>query len=417
MRARLVILAAIVAALVTIGHTCGDYSRGIVSVGRTGSGTLGAYDDSIYGYPGALYESEDGGMTWTYRSELIKPFVDEDGGMSWAYRSEGIEPFVDYEFDVRDWQKLEVMDKSGAVYIVDGADIIRAWNEGEEQGLPSEAAKTSEKRDNLLGPFASRDVVYSFEHLQSRVNRWMQALEKGADESEITTQAYGLFYDDQSGNLIVAMGRQGIVVVAPDGTSTRVAVNPYDSPTDFSLRGKIDALLDPLLGRWTLQYPGIALLLALSFAALASVGPVAPPGQKFPLIMAAAISALLSVFMGVYAQSPWYEGHDRWDPVGWIVSFLSGNGWIPAVLTAILTAGGLIFARPTVRQVLLLAAVSIMMLLLIAIGALVLFEAGAIAANFAAVGMVVVAALAVYGIWMLVKHRSRSIASRSASEP
>ena len=396
MRARLVILAATAAALVTVG--CYEYDLGTISVGRTGSGTLGAYTYGFEGQPGDFYESEDGGMTWTYRSSYI-------------------DPFIDYEFDVRDWQKLEVMDTSGAVYIVDGTNVVREWIEGEERWLPSEVTMTSENRYTALGPSASRDVVYSFEYLQSRVNRWMQALEKGVDESEITTQAHGLFYDDQSGNLIVAMGRQGVVVVSPDGTSTRVAVSPYDSPTDFSLRSKIDALLDPLLGRWTLQYPGIALLLALSFAALASVGPVTATEQRIPLIVAAVISALLSVFMGVYAQSPWYEGHDRWDPVGYIVYFSSGGGWIPAVLTAILTAGGLIFARPTLRQVLLFTTASIVMLLLIGLGALVLFEAGAIAANFAAVGMVGLAALAVYGIWMLVKHRRRSIASRRASEP
>lgn len=408
MRARLVILAATAAALVTVGHTCVSYSydRGIVSVGGTGSGTLGALTSGSYGESGEFYESVDGGMTWTDRTWYVDP-LDEN-------YLKPTDPFVDYEFDVRDWKQLEVMDASRAVYIMDGADIIREWIDGEEQEPPSEATMTSESRYTAFGPSAPSDVVYSFEYLQSRVNRWMQALEKEVDESEITTQAHGLFYDDQSGNLIVAMGRQGVVVVAPDGTSTRVAVSPYDSPTDFSLRSKIDALLDPLLGRWTLQYPGIALLLAFSFAAVASVGAAASLAQMFPFILAAAITALLTIFMGVYPQHPWHDGGSSSDVVGEIVFILSGRGWIPAVSAALLTAAGLIVARPTLRQVLLFAAVSIVMLLLIGLGALVLFEAGAIAANFAAVGMV---GLAAFGFWVLVKHRRRPIASKGASEP
>ena len=397
MRDRLAILAATAAALASMAHICSyDYDRGIVSVGRTGSGTLGAYTSGSYGEDGYFYESADGGMTWTETS-------------SW------VNPFHEYGFDVHDWTKLEVMDTSGAVYIKDGANIVREWIEGEEQDPPSEVTITSENHYTAYGPSASRDVIYSFEYLQSRGNRWMQALDTGAAPSEITTRAYGLFYDDQSGNLIVAMGHQGIVVVAPDGTSTRVAVDHW-SPTDFSLRGKIEALLEPLPLRWTLQYPGLALLLAFSFAALASVGPAASTEQKLLLILAAAVSALLTIFMGAYPQSPWYEGEGQ--SIGAfaveVAVVLSGDGWMPALMAALLAAGGLIFARPTLRQVLLFAAVSIVMLLLICLGAFVLFEAGAIAANFAVVGMV---GLAAFGIWRWVKHRRRSIASRRGSEP
>ena len=398
MRDRLVaILAATAVALTGVAHTCVsyDYDRGIIGVGRTGSGTLGAYSRGSYGEPGNLYESADGGITWIETSHYVYPFGE-------------------YEFDVQDWTKLEAMDTSGAVYIIDGVNIVREWSQGEELEPPSEVTMTSENRYTALGPSASRHVVYSFEYLQRHGNRWMQALDTGAGASEVTTRPYGLFYDDQSGNLFVAMGRQGIVIVAPDGTSTRVAVDHWLSPTDFSLRGKIEALFDPLLLRWTLQYPGIALLLALSFAALASVGPTAPTAPRSVLVVAAAFAALLSIFMGVYPQSPWYEGGDFEDLVGLIVFYLSGNGWIPAIVTALLTAGGLIFARPTLRQVLLFAAISTVMLLLIGLGALVLFVVGAMPANFAAVGIV---GLATIRIWMWVTHQCRSIASCHGSEP
>ena len=194
-RARLALLAVAAAALASVA-TSYETDWGIGNVGRTASGTLGAYASSAYRtadgtFPG--YESRDGGLTWTARKMVVPP--------------EG-----------QEWRDREVREPSGGLFIVDrdSPQVIRAY-----EGFSSH-----------------EEVVYSYEYLLNGGNRWMQALDKRDVENRvIATRPTDLFYDDQSGNLIVAMGLQGVVVVAPDGTSTRVAVGRH-SPTDFSFAVK-----------------------------------------------------------------------------------------------------------------------------------------------------------------------------------
>ena len=288
---------------------------------------------------------------------------------------------------------------SGAVYIVDGTDIIR------------------ERRQ--LG---SREVVYSYEYLLSSGNRWMQALDKREIENRvIATRALDLFYDDQSGNLIVAMGLQGVVVVTPDGTSTRVAVGPY-SPTDFSFGSKVRTYVGSLLLWEMARFTGVAFLLTFSFAALALAFSAASETQRFYLaltvnenegakaeavasekrmiylILAAAISAVLAVSVGVYPNVLEEPSKVSRLIVGYFALVASGFGLIPLLLAL----RGLGLSRTNFRQVLAVATASIGMLLLVEVGVLVLFETGALIANFVAVGMVALAAL---GLWAYQKRR------------
>ena len=71
-------------------------------------------------------------------------------------------------------------------------------------------------------------------------------LQLGSDQGRSRTKPYGIAYDALSGNLIVAMGLQGVVVGSPDGHWSRVAVGDY-SPTDFSFAGKTVVLLSNLM--------------------------------------------------------------------------------------------------------------------------------------------------------------------------
>ena len=223
----------------------------------------------------------------------------------------------------------------------------------------------------------------------------MQALDKRDVENRaIADYARDLFYDDQSGNLIVAMGLQGVVVVAPDGTSTRVAVGRY-SPTDFSFGSKVRTFFGALFLRETLVTTGVAFLLALSFAALALAASGASAWVMYHLVLAAAISAFLAILVGVYPHVPAYP----WDNgiYGYYALLLSGYGLFPLLLVIV----GLAFARTSRRQLLAIAATSVGMLLVIVLGALVLFETGTVIANFVAVGLVVLAAL---GLWAYQKR-------------
>ena len=249
------------------------------------------------------------------------------------------------------------------------------------------------------GPPYSREVIYSYEYLWGDGNAWMQALDKrDVQDLVIGTGPFDLFYDDESGNLIVAMGLQGVVLVAPDGTPTRVAVGQY-SPTDFSFSGKVRALFASLLYPDTAASTGIALLLAFSFAALAVVGPATSSRPRFCFALSAAISTFLAVSYGTYPhvpETPWAYSEGRLF-IGSLALMISGIGLFPFLLVV----AGLALARTSRRQLLAVGVVSIGMLLLVAVGALVLFETGTGIANFVAVGLVGLGAL---GVWADVKR-------------
>ena len=423
-RTRLALLAATAAALASVASSyVTDW--GITDVGRTPSGTLGAHTEF------GSYESIDGGLTWTKTSDTYVPLQEQD------------------------WNEVEVKTPSGDVFIVDGvySQIIRErseWEPSEEVWRDLTVRWGPNDHLTVFGASASREVVYSYEYLLSGGNRWMQALDKRDVENRvIATRALDLFYDDQSGNLIVAMGLQGVVVVALDGTSTRVAVGRY-SPTDFSFGSKVRTYFGSLLLWEMAQFTGVAFMLTFSFATLAL-----PPakGSRYYFAFAAAISALLAVSLGVYPQV-FQHPSDNTEGLRTVVLLLSGLGLFPLLLVItrlllartnhrklvavvaasigmlpfiavgaivlfpmehrvanivyaglfelprlgplfpiLLVLTGLVLARPSRRQLLTVIAASIGMLLLIIIGALVLFYTGPEIANFVAIGLVGLATL------------------------
>ena len=379
MRARLALLATVAAILASVASSYAT-DFGVRDVGKTASGTLGAYISADFPASGGSYESMDGGLTWTWMSDEYVPM------------------------ETQEWGELEVKTPSGDVFIVDVAyaQIIR---ERSERGLSErelrDITSVSWGPDDHLtayGASGSREVVYSYEYLQNGGNVWMQALDKRDIENRvIATGPLNLFYDDQSGNLIVAMGIQGVVVVAPDGTSTRVAVGRY-SPTDFSFASKLRTFFGSLLLWETALSTGLALLLAFSFAALALAGPAASTAPRLLFALAAAISSFLAISAGIYPDIlglPWaLEG----DVIGSLALLLSGFGLLPLLLVTV----GLASARPSPGKIVAVATASIGMLLLIGLCALVLFETGTRIANFVAVGLV---GLATLGLWI---HQKRT---------
>ena len=351
-RTRLAYLAAFAAALASVATSvAADY--GVDQVGRTASGSLIAAttsnsDESMDG----VFESTDGGLTWTNTGER----------------------FVTTEKR----QFMELGEKAPSGIFSKGNIRITA-------------------HEVLM---SSGDVVYSFEFLQSGGNRWMQALDKrNILDRVIATRPLDYFYDSQSGNLILAMGLQGVVVAAPNGTTTQVPVGRY-SPTDFSLVSKTRTFFSSLAFQETPLYTGVAFLLALSIAALALAASTASNWARVYLALGAAISAFLAISVGVY---PHVFEHPRdafsgWAFVGYLALLVSGLGLIPFLMVV----GGLAFARTSSRQLLAFAAASIGMLLLIWVGALVVFETGPFIANFVAVGLV---GLAAFALWAHQKRK------------
>ena len=85
------------------------------------------------------------------------------------------------------------------------------------------------------------------------------------NERTIVTAPLGIVYDQRSGNVILAMGIQGIIVGTPDGRWGRYAVGRY-TPVDLSFSGKTRVLLTSAY-LWT-----AATALSLSMWGVAVVG-------------------------------------------------------------------------------------------------------------------------------------------------
>ena len=401
LRTRLALLAATAAALASVASSySGDW--GIKYLGETDYGTPGTSPS------GGSYVSLDGGLTWKRTSERFVPtkrqqWIELDSDAAYMANSPNI---------IGERRELDREDLRGVAFIVDNHHFI-----GEESKRELEQSSgvfsTWGIRISDYEIFGSGEVIYSFEHLQSRGNRWIQALDKRDVHSRvITTRPLDVYYDDQSDNIIVAMGLQGVVVVAPDGTTTQVAVGRF-SPTDFSFGGKVRTFFSSLLHGDTVGNTGLAFLFTFSFSALALASPARSTRSWYFLAVAAAISAVLAVFVGVYP----HVVERPWDNMGPQIFFgilgvpFSVFGFLPGWVASLFVVVGLVFLtivrvifldRTSRRQLLAIFVASIGLLLLIWGWALVLFETGPLIANSVAVGMV---GLAAFGLWAHQKRR------------
>ena len=192
LRVRLALLAAGVATFATVATSAPTPLTGIRSVGVAGDGAIMAAAND--GRDRLQYSSSDGGFTWD-------PY-------SWP-------PNVVW--------RGETVETPRGNFLIRGSDILVLTVEGDWV------------------------AIYSSAYLQGDANVWVQ--EQATTRfgpREIGTKPYGIAYDALSGNLIVAMGLQGVVVGSPDGHWSRVAVGDY-SPTDFSFAGKTVVLLSNLM--------------------------------------------------------------------------------------------------------------------------------------------------------------------------
>ena len=129
-------------------------------------------------------------------------------------------------------------------------------------------------------------IVYSGAYLQHEGNVWVQEHATARlGFRRIVTGPSSIVYDERSGNLIAALGIQGVVVGTPDGAWTRYAVGRY-SPTDFSFVGKTRLLLSNV-GFWA-----ASLALSLSMTGFALV--LSQYRRRdFPLVAAVPLAALV----------------------------------------------------------------------------------------------------------------------------
>ena len=189
LRLRCGLLVAGVAALASVATSYPERDFGIVDLGISENGTIHS-GQGIHGGR-SQYRSSDGGLSWASSSG--------DPGQI-------------------EWGEASVQTPRG-MYVIQGPDIVMV----DADGLPQVAYSTAFMQENRN--------VWAQEHATTRL-----------DARKITTMPLSIVYDERSGNLIAAMGIQGVVVGAPDGVWTPYAVG-RSSPVDFSFSGKTSLLL------------------------------------------------------------------------------------------------------------------------------------------------------------------------------
>ena len=193
---RLVLLIAAIAMMASMACVL-SVERGIRYVDVTEEAGLIAILGSDFGEPYYThYSSVDGGLTWTLESN---------------------EPQTYGEFNL-------VVDTPRGRYTLEDPDIVRTGSGNE------------------------RLAVYSSAYLQQPGNRWFQGNDTAhfsnfiSTERVLASEPLSIAHDPTTGNVVVAMGLQGVVVGTPDEQWQRAAVGPY-TPTDFSFTGKSMRLL------------------------------------------------------------------------------------------------------------------------------------------------------------------------------
>ena len=189
LRVRLALLAAGVATFATVATSYPVPGIGVGGVGVAEDGSIVADTDRAK-ESSFHYRSADGGLTWAQdqQSANIK------------------------------WGILD-METPRGTFMIQGSDLL---------------VRTIDEEPS---------VAYSAAYLQNEVNIWVQEhATTRLGLRKIGTRPYGITYDERSGNVIIAMGLQGIVVGSPDGQWRRIAVGRF-SPTDFSPPSKSLAML------------------------------------------------------------------------------------------------------------------------------------------------------------------------------
>lgn len=182
-------------------------------------------------------------------------FRNLDGGLTW------FKPLGDQtEFSSIEWDAQTAVAPDG-IYSLEGPNVVRAGD----------------------------GVIYSTLIVNNEADYRIFALAK---DSAVTHLPTDIHYHAKTGNLIVAMGLQGVLVRTPDQNWQRVAVGQY-TPIDFSIinRARLVMESDELL------YSAIALVFAsIAFALTLSTVPVEISGRRYAF---ASLTATLGIVVGV----------------------------------------------------------------------------------------------------------------------
>ena len=211
-RTRAALLIAAIAAFASIATSAPDPPTGVTSLSQDKSGAVVAKD-----YRGwELFASTDGGFTW----ESVSSSLMQDEAIDWGTTT-GTTP--------------------QGTYSLRGHNVI----------LTTDGAST---------------IVHSIVNVNPKANYRIFALAKdstGGDFRRVSHLPQDVMYDVHSGNLIVAMGLQGVVVRTPDNRWRSIGVGQYE-PIDFSLANRALLVMSPD----ELLFIAIAMVLASSAFAM-----------------------------------------------------------------------------------------------------------------------------------------------------
>ena len=174
-------------ATLAILASCGYPVRGVTNIDVTESGVVFAVTEDGGGDI-SYYQSVDGGMAW----EIMETSPQQ---VSWRNRN---------------------VDTPMGRFTLDGPDVMWEGTDGEQ----------------------SR-IAYTTAYLDQGGNSWAQLVSTRSlgEERAMITEPESIGFDQRSGNLVIALGLQGVVVGTPGGEWTRVPIARY-TPTDFSFWAK-----------------------------------------------------------------------------------------------------------------------------------------------------------------------------------
>ena len=245
-RERLTFLVAAISIAATLATTSSPPNEGVAMVGVTVEGVLTAWNGQRSGYYRS-FSSNDGGLTW---SQDVNRDAEPPG-----------------EGPV-EWGGERVVTPRGT-YLIEGTDIVLA--DGGQRRIAYSAKFLSDSGNENIQKFATSDLAGNY---------------------VLSTGPLSVAYDPHSGNVVAAMGIQGVVVGTPDGNWTRVAVGPYE-PTDFSLKGRLLALS----GELDIQFALLSLGAAFTAIALAVSNRSQPTMRRALLLTALSVIWLIGGFI------------------------------------------------------------------------------------------------------------------------
>ena len=245
-RERLTFLVAAISIAATLATTSAPPDEGVAIVGVTVEGVLTAGSGQLSGY---------------YRS-----FSSNDGGMTWSQNvNRNAEPPREGTVE---WGGERVVTPRGT-YLIEGTDIVLA--DGGQRRIAYSAKFLSDSSNENIQRFATSGL---------------------AENRILSTGPLSVVYDPRSGNVVAAMGIQGVAVGTPDGNWLPVAVGPYE-PTDFSLKGRLLVLL----GELEIQLGLLALGAAFTAKAMAVSNRSQPTMRRSLLLTALSVTWLVSGFI------------------------------------------------------------------------------------------------------------------------